>query len=291
MDKRPPTDSSVKPWQPTRDGTRVASKIGFENPTEPRQGWQPFEFNGQSFMVDARGFNPIEGTLNGWTWNSVPAGVVVSDGDVVLVSRDGTLAAVIGDDGFRAVLRGGTWRSKDPATLGDNWVDPDATRASALSSAARKALSLTPPTSDPNPESVDYEATFPPGTRFFDVEGIPVAWSPLPDGGMRLGAYDPELRFFPMSSVERNGMEVDAAAFDRLRAKSVTEPTFADRLRFFDVEGTPVAIVPTPDGGFDVRAFDGPESRRFSLSSVLRNGGEVDKAAFDRLKAKFQADS
>jgi hypothetical protein len=45
------------------------------------------------------------------------------------------------------------------------------------------------------------------------------------------------------------------------------------------------------DRGFDVCALDGPESRRFSLSTLERNGMEVDAAAFDRLRARFQAGS
>jgi len=45
-----------------------------------------------------------------------------------------------------------------------------------------------PPTFDPKPENVDKEATFPAGTRFFDVEGVPAAIVPTPDGGMRVAA-------------------------------------------------------------------------------------------------------
>ena len=41
--------------------------------------------------------------------------------------------------------------------------------------------------------------------------------------------------------------------------------------KLFDVEGVPVAFVPTPDGGLDSIAFDGPP-RRFPMTSATRNG-------------------
>ena len=282
LDKRPKLTivPTPKQHQTTRDGTQgLLDRLANPAP-EPGPDWRAFELNGRPFMVDAHGFNSIEGTMNGWTWNSVPACVVARDGE-----------------------------------------------------------------------------HFPPGTRFFDVEGTPVAWSPLPDGGMRLGAYDPELRFFPMSSVERNGAEVDAAAFERLRAKfqagsrndtvddkskaplapgpnwrawsyngriiwldpdefesrelgpdgawRVSTPAcvvardgepvmdagehFPPGTRFFDVEGVPAAMIPLPDGGMRVSAFDEAEPRWFSMSSLMRNGGEVTEADFDRLRASFQA--
>ncbi len=55
--------------------------------------------------------------------------------------------------------------------------------------------------------------SFPPGTEFRDVEGVPVVLMPLPDGGMRLTAWDPLPRGFSFISFERNGTPVKEADF------------------------------------------------------------------------------
>jgi hypothetical protein len=54
--------------------------------------------------------------------------------------------------------------------------------------------------------------TFPSGTRFFDVEGVPVAEKPR---GVCV-AFDPAPRWFPSVSVDRNGTEVSLDAFSKL---------------------------------------------------------------------------
>jgi hypothetical protein len=55
--------------------------------------------------------------------------------------------------------------------------------------------------------------TFPPGTEFADVEGVPVASIPLPDGGLKISAFDPEERGFSISSFLRNGTLITEADF------------------------------------------------------------------------------
>ncbi|MFZ5558691.1 MAG: hypothetical protein ACOZDY_18580 [Pseudomonadota bacterium] len=69
---------------------------------------------------------------------------------------------------------------------------------------------------------------FPEGTKFFNVEGVPVSLTP--EGVCK--AWDPEPRRFPLSSVYRNGTiitfeefraDVDRANFERLRAMSHKE--------------------------------------------------------------------
>ena len=56
--------------------------------------------------------------------------------------------------------------------------------------------------------------------------------------------------------------------------------------KLFDVEGVPVAFVPTPDGGLDSIAFDGPP-RRFPMTSATRNGSPVTPEAFASLISRF----
>jgi len=58
--------------------------------------------------------------------------------------------------------------------------------------------------------------------------------------------------------------------------------------KFADVEGVPVALIPTLYGGLSVRAFDNPtgpggEPRGFPLDSVSRNGSMISSEAFDSL--------
>jgi len=62
---------------------------------------------------------------------------------------------------------------------------------------------------------------FPPGTKFFDVEDIPVARIPTPELGYF--AFDPNKRFFPFSSVLRNGAEISEEKFRALVAKYQAE--------------------------------------------------------------------
>ena len=57
--------------------------------------------------------------------------------------------------------------------------------------------------------------------------------------------------------------------------------------KLLDVEGVPVAFVPTPDGGLDSIAFDGPP-RRFPMDSAFRNGSPVSAERFASLISRFQ---
>jgi len=55
---------------------------------------------------------------------------------------------------------------------------------------------------------------FPPGTAFFDVEGVPVALIPGSDGGLSSRAFDrSEPRPFPIGSVDRNGTRISETEF------------------------------------------------------------------------------
>jgi hypothetical protein len=61
----------------------------------------------------------------------------------------------------------------------------------------------------------------PPGTRFLDVEGIPVALIPLQDGGLKCEAFDSDPpRPFPLSSAYNNGAVIPQAQWDALRASA-----------------------------------------------------------------------
>jgi hypothetical protein len=55
-----------------------------------------------------------------------------------------------------------------------------------------------------------------PGTRFFDVEGVPVRIEPAADGGLSVFAFDPLPRFFPLFSVLRTGAEITRETFDEM---------------------------------------------------------------------------
>lgn len=58
---------------------------------------------------------------------------------------------------------------------------------------------------------------WPPGTKFFDVEGLPVALIPKSDGGLGARAFDKGMpRWFPIDSVDRNGFEISEDAFFEL---------------------------------------------------------------------------
>ena len=59
--------------------------------------------------------------------------------------------------------------------------------------------------------------------------------------------------------------------------------------RFFDVEDTPVALMPTPDGGIEVRAFDSKTPRGFPYGSVANKGAELTAAAWDDLVDRSEA--
>lgn len=57
---------------------------------------------------------------------------------------------------------------------------------------------------------------FPPGTKFFDVEDVPVARIESPVFGYF--AFDPNKRPFPVESVDRNGVLVSEEKFRELVA-------------------------------------------------------------------------
>jgi hypothetical protein len=63
-----------------------------------------------------------------------------------------------------------------------------------------------------------------------------------------------------------------------------TSATLPAGSKLFDVEGTPVARIPTPDGSFSMRAFDRASGPRwYPLGSASRNGVEVTPDAWDAL--------
>ena len=65
---------------------------------------------------------------------------------------------------------------------------------------------------------------FPSGTRFWDVEGVPVAEVPSPEGGVATQAFDsPEPHWVPPDSVYRDGTRVDELTFRRNVVGKATE--------------------------------------------------------------------
>ncbi len=64
-------------------------------------------------------------------------------------------------------------------------------------------------------------STLPKGSTFFNVDDIPVAWSPTVDGGASIRAFDTsEPRRFSLDSAMRNGSVVPADEFDDLVERS-----------------------------------------------------------------------
>ena len=63
--------------------------------------------------------------------------------------------------------------------------------------------------------------------------------------------------------------------------------TFAAGIRFFNVEGVPVKISLAVDGELGVFAFD-PAARFFPLNSVIQNGVEISREAFDEMVLEFR---
>jgi hypothetical protein len=63
-------------------------------------------------------------------------------------------------------------------------------------------------------------AALPAGSRLWDVEGIPVAEVPTPDGGRGCWAFDypDRCRWFPFSSLHRNGAGIAPDEWDALVA-------------------------------------------------------------------------
>ena len=57
--------------------------------------------------------------------------------------------------------------------------------------------------------------------------------------------------------------------------------------KLLDVEGVPVALVPTAEGGLASVAFDGPP-RRFPFESAFRNGSPVTPDRFASLISRSQ---
>ena len=60
------------------------------------------------------------------------------------------------------------------------------------------------------------------------------------------------------------------------------------KFKFWDVEGTPVATLPTASGGLSVQVFDTDLPRDFRLDSVRRTGASIALVAFERLLREFQ---
>ncbi len=62
--------------------------------------------------------------------------------------------------------------------------------------------------------SARVSASLPKGSKFFDVDGVPVALVPTSEGGMSTKAFDPIERSFPRDSLERKGAPLSDSEFD-----------------------------------------------------------------------------
>jgi hypothetical protein len=110
--------------------------------------------------------------------------------------------------------------------------------------------------------------SFPIGTKFFDVEGVPVSV------GARLltRAWDvAAARPFPTDSAWRNGTRISEVEFFAMLGPSLPIGT-----NFFDVDGVPVSV--SPDG--ETLAWDVPTSRRFQARSAHRDGSRISEIEF-----------
>lgn len=68
----------------------------------------------------------------------------------------------------------------------------------------------------------------------------------------------------------------------------MSAPMFGKDPIYWDLDGVPVACLPTPEGGCITRAFDVPEpGRPVTLSLALSEGVEVDQDRFEELKAQW----
>lgn len=138
---------------------------------------------------------------------------------------------------------------------------------------------------------------FAPGTRFYEVEGVPVALEPSESGAPTVTAVDPVRREFALDAVFRSGIEIPPGRFDQLagtfaaasrprRAGGEIPPVrLLPGTQLFEVEGVPVALEPAGEGGAVARAFD-PSPRYFPVNAVVRNGVEISREAFDELVAE-----
>lgn len=63
---------------------------------------------------------------------------------------------------------------------------------------------------------------------------------------------------------------------------------FPPLARFWDVDGVPVALVPTGGDNLTFVAYD-PEPRLFLSPSVFRNGTPISASAFRAISARFAA--
>ena len=92
-------------------------------------------------------------------------------------------------------------------------------RASGISTAPRSVGGICEPLRSSSPARATQEAMsreFAPGTRFYEVEGVPVALEPAKSGAPVVTAVDPVRRDFPLDAVYRSGIEITPGRFDEL---------------------------------------------------------------------------
>lgn len=139
--------------------------------------------------------------------------------------------------------------------------------------------------------------SFAPGSRFYEVDGVPVALEPAESGPPSVVAADPVRRDFSLDALLRRGVEITPGRFDELAGSFAVLPDPARRAaaprvglrpgaRLYEVEGVPVALEPAAEGGAVARAFD-PSPRYFPLNALARGGAEISREAFDALVAEW----
>jgi hypothetical protein len=63
--------------------------------------------------------------------------------------------------------------------------------------------------------------------------------------------------------------------------------SFTQRPSYWECDGIPIVLHPTPSGGQKASAFDVPAGRIFPLE-LLRQGSEISRAAFDKLRSAWE---
>jgi len=142
-------------------------------------------------------------------------------------------------------------------------------------------------------------ASFPEGTRFFDVEGVPVsigpgrancrAWGPG-DAGRRFPADAPERGWPPISEAEFRDLaaRLDASVPPVLllpMKPSFLPASFPEGTTFFDVEGVAVSL--RPDGRDATAWAPGTPGRRFPSDAAERGWPPLSEAEFRALASRL----
>lgn len=200
-----------------RDWMRLAFKSLREIiSTHPEVGAIDFGFEGGVLKIVA-GEVCFAMTASGKSWPSVYSVAIVPG--LRLPSR-------LMSDSIEVAFR------EDCIVIND-WRFPATIQTAALSAFQDDAL--PPPSAESTineNESVDptmpafkipseLPAAFPDGSTFFDVEDVPVANVPLPNGGAYTAAFDPKGRLFDFSVALRNGAPVPESEFRSLAASYV----------------------------------------------------------------------